>query len=116
MPVVKIFYKQDLENKIEKNLSGLEKGINDVLLSIMKADPLKCQILFLPVRHCSPLPVFVDFQFREQTYRTRAVLEEAMNIISETLMACLNVDVRIRAFDIKPELLHALDRLVGEDA
>ena len=76
---------------------------------VLAADPANCQVLICPVMHATPVPVYVDLQFRANDHRTRPVVSEAMNRTAAAVVAATGTGVRIRAFDIDQATLHALD-------
>ena len=109
MPVLKIQYDEKLHATVQAHRSQIQIDLEAVLTDTLAADPAKCQIIMQSSLLCSPMPVYVDLQFRANDYRTREVVAGATQSIKQVLQQYLNAGIRIRAFDIDPAVLHALD-------
>ena len=109
MSVLKIFYDDALESAIRDNRLQIVAGLEKMMRERLRADPAKCQIIMSAAMHISPLPVYVDMQFRANEFRCCDVVAEAMKDIATILQGCLATSIRIRSFDIDESTLHALD-------
>lgn len=109
MPVIKIFYDVALEAPMRANSADIQTKLETMMREVLAADPAKCQVLICPAMQATPLPVYVDLQFRANDHRTRAVVSDAMDRTAAAITAATGSGVRIRAFDIEQATLHALD-------
>lgn len=109
MPVLKIFYEESLDVRVQAGRADIQAGLERMMRETLKADPDKCQIVMCTAKHMSPKPVYVDMQFRANEYRTPAVVGEAMQQVAEVLSKAIGAGIRIRAFDIDQSTLHAFE-------
>jgi len=109
MPVVKLFYDEALDAAVRAGGDAIEAGLAEVLRTRLFADPAKCQIIMVPAARVTPMPVYVDIQFRANERRTQEVVAGAMQEVARILGDVLGAGLRIRAFDIDQSGLHALD-------
>ena len=109
MPVIKIFYDEVLDAAMRANRDDIQTKLEAMMREVLAANPAKCQVLMCPVMQATPLPVYVDLQFRANDHRTRPVVAEAMEHAAAAITAATGMGVRIRAFDIDQAILHALD-------
>jgi hypothetical protein len=109
MPVIKIFYDETLDPKVRNARGDIQAGLEAMMRENLAADPTKCQVVLCASMHVTPLPVYVDMQYRANDYRTAEVVAGAMRKTADVLTAALGAGVRIRAFDIDQATLHALD-------
>ena len=109
MPVIKIFYDEVLDAAMRANRDDIQTKLEAMMREVLAANPAKCQVLMCPVMQATPLPVYVDLQFRANDHRTRPVVSEAMNRTAAAIIAATGTGIRIRAFDIDQATLHALD-------
>jgi hypothetical protein len=109
MPVLKIFYDETLDATVRSRRHDIEAGLAVMMRNVLNADPAKCQVVLCSSVHVSPLPVYVDMQYRANDHRTADVVAAAMRDTATVLTDALNAGIRIRAFDIDQATLHALD-------
>lgn len=114
MPVIRIFYDETLDVAIRANRMQIQAELEAMMREVLAADPTKCQVVMCAVMHATPLPVYVDLQFRANDDRTRAVVAKAMERTATAITAAIGAGVRIRAFDIDQATLHALDVASGD--
>lgn len=114
MPVLKLFYDESLDKVVREHSQSLVTELAELLRHHLRAEPEKCQIMLLPVAYMSPLPVYIDLQFRANEHRSCEVLTNAMQAIAGTVGQSCGTGLRIRAFDIDQAGLHALDREAPE--
>ena len=115
VPVIKIFYDQALDAAMRENSAGIQAELEAMMREVLAADPARCQVVMCPALHATPLPVYVDLQFRANDHRTRPVVAEAMERTAAALTAATGTGVRIRAFNIDQAILHALDIGSGDE-
>lgn len=109
MPVLKLFYDESLDSTVRKNSESIVAGLEALIRDLMHAEAAKCQIILTSAFHMSPLPIYVDLQFRATEERTTTTVSVAMTEIARLLIDNLGEGIRIRAFDINQAHLHALD-------
>ncbi len=109
MPVIKIFYDETLDAAMRANRADIQIKLETMMRQVLAADPAKCQVLMCPAMQATPLPVYVDLQFRANDHRTRHVVAKAMEHTAAAITMATGTGVRIRAFDIDQAILHALD-------
>lgn len=107
MPVLKIYYEDSLDDAVRTHRAAIQDGLETMMRDVLAANPANCQVVMVASRHCSPKPVYVDFQFRATAHRTQAVVAQAMADIASVIGGLLNCGMRIRAFDIDQTCLHA---------
>ncbi|MBJ7556769.1 hypothetical protein [Marinomonas spartinae] len=109
MPVIKIFYAETLDGTIRENQEFIQEGLERMMREVLHANPAKCQIVLLSSTFVSPLPVYVDMQFRATEYRQSIVVEEAMDQVVSVFRQVSPTGIRIRAFSIDQTTLYARD-------
>lgn len=109
MPVIKIFYDEPLDAAMRAERADIQAKLEAMMRNVLKADPAKCQVLFCRAMQSTPVPVYVDMQFRANDHRTRPVVVEAMRRTAAAIRTATGTGVRIRAFDIDQASLYALD-------
>ena len=109
MPVIKIFYTETLDADVRKHNQTIQSGLEHMMREVLHADPAKCQVVFACSAFVTPLPIYVDMQFRATEYRQGAVIEIAMDKIVQVLGETLSTGIRIRAFAIDQSTLYARD-------
>lgn len=114
MPVIRIFYDEALDDAMRAGRAEMQSKLEAMMREVLAADPAKCQIVMCASMHATPMPIYVDFQFRANDFRTRAVVAEALKRTSEVISAVTGSGIRIRAYDIDQSMLHALDISAGE--
>lgn len=114
MPVIRIFYDEALDDSMRAGRAELQSKLEAMMREVLAADPAKCQIVMCASMHATPVPVYVDFQFRANDFRTRAVVAEALKRTAEAITDVIGSGIRIRAYDIDQSTLHALDISAGE--
>lgn len=109
MPVLKIYYDETLDGAVRRHRDEIQTGLERMMREVLRADPAKCQVIMTAAAHVTPLPIYVDMQFRANDHRTRDVVAAAMQDVACILGDALGAGIRIRAFDIDQAGLHALD-------
>ncbi|MGO2236810.1 hypothetical protein B6N13_05500 [Marinomonas sp. UCMA 3892] len=109
MPVIKIFYSETLDAAVREQNETIQAGLEHMMREVLQADPAKCQVVFSCSTFVTPLPVYVDMQFRANEYRQGAVIETAMDKIVDVVGKALSTGIRIRAFAIDQSTLYARD-------
>jgi len=109
MPVIKIFYAETLDGAVRNHNHAIQDGMECMMREVLHADPAKCQVVFVPSTFVTPLPIYVDMQFRATEHRQGAVIERAMDKIAAILGEMLSTGIRIRAFAIDQSTLYARD-------
>ncbi len=109
MPVLKIYYDESLDEAVRTHRAAIRQGMEGMMRDVLAADPAHCQVMMVASHHCTPKPVFVELQFRAKAHRTRAVVARAIDEVARILHLTLDCGLRIRAFDIDEDNLHALD-------
>lgn len=108
MPILQICCDQSLEAALSRS-STLIAELQRALCDRLDADAAKCQVVMTRGFNVSPLPIFAEIQFRENTHRNSERIAELMQSIAEILTRHLHAGVRIRCFAIEQASLHALD-------
>lgn len=114
MPVIKIFYDETLDTAMRRARAQVQADLEAMMRDVLAADPAKCQVVMCAVMNATPLPVYVDLQFRANGHRSRPVVAEAMARTAAAITAATGTGIRIRAFDIDQPILHALDVAPGD--
>lgn len=109
MPVIRIFYDEALDSAMRAGRAGIQIKLEAMMRHVLAADPTKCQVVMCAAMHATPMPIYVDFQFRANDFRTREVVDEAMKQTAAAIVAATGAGIRIRAYDIDQSALHALD-------
>jgi len=111
MPVVRIFVDEPHWEKVKANVASLGTDIHQLLTEKMKAHPDSCQILFTQALMPNQVPsVYVDFQYRSSAERTKEIVQQAADHITELLSNLTESHCRTRAFAIDVAMLVAAER------
>lgn len=109
MPVIRIFYDASLDKVMRSNRTRIQSDIEVVMQETLAADLGNCQVVMCVAMLSTPLPIYVDLQFRANNHRTHAVVDEAIKRLAVTIATASKSGVRIRAFDIDQSSLHHFD-------
>lgn len=109
MPVIRIFYDEALDGAMRANRFEVQAKLEAMMRQILAADPAKCQVVMCAAMHATPMPIYVDFQFRASEFRTSKVVAIAMKETAAAIFSATGAGIRIRAYDIDQSTLHALD-------
>ena len=113
MPVIRIFYDEALDAPMRAGRVEIQTSLEAMMRDVLAADPAKCQVVMCASMHATPMPVYVDFQFRANDFRTRSVVAKAMEQTALAIQSVIKAGVRIRAYEIDQTTLHALDIPAG---
>ncbi|MTJ81822.1 MAG: hypothetical protein F8N37_12495 [Telmatospirillum sp.] len=79
-------------------LSFIMEECTEFCTDILKAALKNVHIIFVPVTHGRGHPVFVEIQYRLETFRTTPVMEHFMEAMENSITRRAGLTARIRCF------------------
>lgn len=82
----------------DEQLAGLSDDCVQLCTNVLHAELKNVHVIYVDVRHGHGHPVFVEVQYRLETFRTPAVMNRFMEALENAISCHTGVTARIRCF------------------
>ncbi|SDR52377.1 hypothetical protein SAMN05443245_7175 [Paraburkholderia fungorum] len=90
-----------------EKLAELSRDCVELCAGVLQAAPENVHVIYVEVRHGHGYPVFAEIQYRVETFRTPAVMDQFMEALDDAIARCTGVTARIRCFGYPASNIHA---------
>lgn len=91
----------------DEKLAELSRDCIKLCTSVLEAALKNVHIIYVDVRHGHGHPVFAEVQYRLETFRTPAVMNQFMETLENAIARCTGLTARIRCFGYPASNIHA---------
>ncbi|EON13396.1 MULTISPECIES: hypothetical protein [Pandoraea] len=90
-----------------ESLAGLSRDCVELCTNVLEAKLENVHVIYLDVRHGHGHPVFAEIQYRLETFRTPAVMNQFMEGLESAIARRTGLTARIRCFGYAAPSIHA---------
>lgn len=101
------FYIDARQMPSDESLAGLSRDCVEFCTNVLEAELKNVHVIFLNVRHGHGHPVFVEIQYRLETFRTSPVMNQFMEALDNAIARHTGLTARIRCFGYAVSSIHA---------
>lgn len=101
------FYISTGQMPSDEKLAELSRDCIELCTSVLKAALENIHVIHVEVRHGHGHPVFAEVQYRLETFRTRAVMDQFMEAPDDASVRRTGLMARIRCFGHAASNIHA---------
>lgn len=91
----------------DERLAELSSDCIKLCTSVLEAALKNVHVIYVDVRHGHGHPVFAEVQYRLDTFRTPAVMNQFMEALENAIARCTGLTARIRCFGYAASNIHA---------
>lgn len=91
----------------DESLSELSCDCIELCTRVLQATLENVHVIYIDVHRGHGHPVFVEVQYRLETFRTPAVMNEFMDGLNDAIARCTGLTARIRCFGHAASNVHA---------
>jgi len=107
MPVVKAFVLPSLLSLAPSEFDAFGSAVGQVCLDVLRASPHQIQVMLVPAHALRGEPIYVEVNFRGNTYRDADVVQQFMSDLEVVIHDTFKTVPRIRCFSEDQAALHA---------
>jgi hypothetical protein len=101
------FYIPTGQMSSDEKLEELSRDCVELCTGVLRAALENVHVIHVEVRHGHGHPVFAEIQYRLETFRTPAVMNQFMASLDDAIARCTGVTARIRCFGYATSDIHA---------
>ena len=90
-----------------EKLAELSRDCVELCAGVLQAALENIHVISVEVRHGHGHPVFAEIQYRLETFRRPAVMNQFMEALDDAIARCTGVKARIRCFGYPAPNIHA---------
>ncbi|ALP68704.1 hypothetical protein [Paraburkholderia caribensis] len=91
----------------DEHLAVLSNDCVQLCTNVLDAELKNVHVVYVDVRHGRGHPVFVEVQYRLETFRTPAVMNRFMDALENAIACYIGLTARIRCFGYAASNIHA---------
>lgn len=89
------------------SLAGLSRDCVELCTNVLEAKLKNVHVVYVGVQHGHGHPVFVEIQYRLETFRTPSVMSRFMEVLDHAIARHTGLMARIRCFGYAASDIHA---------
>jgi hypothetical protein len=101
------FYISTGQMPSDEKLAELSRDCIELCTSVLEAALKNVHVIYVVVRHGHGHPVFAEVQYRLETFRTPAVMNQFMEALENAIARRIGLTARIRCFGYAASNIHA---------